>query len=106
LPTVGGSLLLAGSWLLTRVRAGRTSATIGCMSHRIEQEIMIDAPVDVVWRTITEPDQIRLWFADRVELDVRPGGAGTLVFDTPDGELATTLTVEAADEPHRLAYRW
>jgi uncharacterized protein YndB with AHSA1/START domain len=24
----------------------------------IEREVLIEAPVDVVWRTITEPDQI------------------------------------------------
>ena len=28
----------------------------------IEREIMIEAPVKVVWRTITEPDQISQWF--------------------------------------------
>ncbi len=25
---------------------------------QIERDVLIDAPVDVVWRTITEPDQI------------------------------------------------
>ena len=34
----------------------------------IDREILIEAPVEVVWRTITEPDQISQWFADRVEL--------------------------------------
>jgi uncharacterized protein YndB with AHSA1/START domain len=28
------------------------------------------APAEVVWRTITEPDQMSQWFADRVELVV------------------------------------
>ena len=36
--------------------------------YRIEREIVIDAPVEVVWRTITEPDQITEWFADTVDL--------------------------------------
>ena len=27
-------------------------------NFEIEREVVIDAPVDVVWRTITEPDQI------------------------------------------------
>ena len=26
--------------------------------YRIEREIVIEAPVEVVWRTITEPDQM------------------------------------------------
>jgi len=46
----------------------------------IEREIFIEAPAEVVWHTITEPDQIEKWFADRVELDLGPGGAGTFVF--------------------------
>jgi len=36
----------------------------------IERQILIEAPVKVVWRTITEPDQISQWFADKVELVV------------------------------------
>ncbi len=74
----------------------------------IEKEIVIDAPVDVVWRTITEPDQIRQWFADRVELDARPGGAGTLIFEhdggTPDH--VAPLVVETVDPPTHFTFRW
>jgi uncharacterized protein YndB with AHSA1/START domain len=74
----------------------------------IEREIMIDAPADVVWRTITEPDQIAQWFADRVELDLRPGGQGELFFDDKATTRAVTaaLVVEAVDPPHRFAFRW
>jgi uncharacterized protein YndB with AHSA1/START domain len=70
----------------------------------VEREILIDAPADVVWRTITEPEQIVQWFADRVELDARPGGAGTLVFE----EMSNTapLVVETVDPPHRFTFRW
>ena len=47
----------------------------------IEREILIEAPVKVVWRTITEPDQMSQWFADKVELvagfdDAKPGPFG------------------------------
>ena len=41
----------------------------------IDREVLIEAPAEVVWRTITEPDQITQWFASRVELVVEPGGA-------------------------------
>jgi uncharacterized protein YndB with AHSA1/START domain len=33
----------------------------------IEREVVIEAPAEVVWRTITEPGQMSQWFADRVE---------------------------------------
>jgi len=74
----------------------------------IEREVLIDAPADVVWRTITEPDQIARWFADKVELDLRPGGDGVLVFE----DKATTqpftapLVVVAVEPPRRFTYRW
>jgi DNA-binding transcriptional ArsR family regulator len=38
----------------------------------IEREVLIEAPTEVVWRAITEPDQMSLWFADRVDLVVEP----------------------------------
>ena len=74
----------------------------------IEREILIEAPADVVWRTITEPDQIEQWFADRVELDLSPGGGGTFVFEDSATSKAVTapIVVEAVEPPHRFAFRW
>jgi uncharacterized protein YndB with AHSA1/START domain len=75
--------------------------------YRIEREVLIEAPVDVVWRTITEPDQIAQWFADRVELEAKPGGRGTLAFENPGGATVTApLVVEAVEAPARFAFRW
>jgi uncharacterized protein YndB with AHSA1/START domain len=77
-------------------------------SVQIEREVVIAAPVDVVWRTVTEPEQISQWFADRVELDARPGGRGTLVFDNQGGDtvVSAPLVVEAMEAPTRFAFRW
>ena len=69
---------------------------------RIEREIMIDAPVEVVWRTITEPDQISQWFADRVELVVEPGALGFMEF----GDQGGPVVVETVDPPTRFSFRW
>jgi uncharacterized protein YndB with AHSA1/START domain len=44
---------------------------------RIEREIVIDAPVDVVWAVVTEPELISGWLSDSVELDLRPDGVET-----------------------------
>ena len=49
-------------------------ATMTSADRRIERQITIDARIETVWRTITEPDQIPLWFADVADLDARPGG--------------------------------
>ena len=69
---------------------------------QIEREIVIEAPVDVVWRTITEPDKISQWFAERAELDLKPGGQGLLVFDGQDDP----FVVEAVEPPTRFSFRW
>ena len=70
---------------------------------RIEREVVIDAPVEVVWRTITEPDQITRWFAERAELELAPGGEGYLGFDEQHGG---PIVVEAVDPPVRFSFRW
>jgi uncharacterized protein YndB with AHSA1/START domain len=72
----------------------------------IQRDIYIDAPADVVFRTITEPESITQWFADRVELDVQPGATGVLVFETGGGTKRAAVTVETVDRPHRLSFRW
>lgn len=68
----------------------------------IEREVLIDAPAEVVWRTITEPDQISQWFADRVDLVVEPGARGYLRF----GDQGGPVVVEVVDPPARFSFRW
>jgi uncharacterized protein YndB with AHSA1/START domain len=40
----------------------------------IERDILIDAPVEVVWSIVTEPEHVGRWLSDSVEIDLRPGG--------------------------------
>ena len=70
---------------------------------QIEREILIEAPVDVVWRVVTEPDQIKQWFSDEAELDLRVGGEGRLTFNA---RTSFPLQVEAVEPPRRFAFRW
>jgi uncharacterized protein YndB with AHSA1/START domain len=75
----------------------------------IEREVRIDAPVDVVWRVVTEPDQITRWFSDRAELELREGGDGVLTFLNEGTEyqpVVAPLVVVRAEAPHVFAYRW
>ena len=75
---------------------------------RIERDVVIEAPVEVVWRTITEPEQISQWFADRVELEAKPGGSGVFVFENDEGATIHTaqLVVESVEPPTRFSFRW
>lgn len=53
---------------------------------------IFDAPPERVFRAWTEPDLLKQWFAPlpwttpRVEIDVRPGGANTIVMRSPEGD--------------------
>jgi uncharacterized protein YndB with AHSA1/START domain len=73
-------------------------------SYEIEREIVIGAPAEVVWRTVTEPDQITQWFADRVELVLEPGGDGAMYFG--EGDEGGPLVVEVVEPPTRFSFRW
>jgi uncharacterized protein YndB with AHSA1/START domain len=68
----------------------------------IEREVLIEAPVNLVWRTITEPDQMSEWFADRVDLVVEPGAHGHMQF----GDQGGPVVVETVDPLTRFSFRW
>jgi uncharacterized protein YndB with AHSA1/START domain len=68
----------------------------------IEREILIEAPAEVVWRTITEPAQMSHWFADRVDLVVEPGAHGYMEF----GDQGGPVVVETVDAPTYFSFRW
>jgi uncharacterized protein YndB with AHSA1/START domain len=78
------------------------------VQNLIERDILIAAPAEVVWKVITEPDQITQWFSDAAQLDAHPGGQGTLTFGAKATNEAVTvpLQVEAFEPPHRFAFRW
>jgi uncharacterized protein YndB with AHSA1/START domain len=69
----------------------------------VTREIVFPAAPDEVWQALTDPDQLEEWFANEVELDARPGGAG--VFRWDDGE-EQHATVVVADPGERLVLDW
>jgi uncharacterized protein YndB with AHSA1/START domain len=70
---------------------------------RIEREILIDAPLDVVWAVITEPEHVGGWFSDAAVIDLRPGGEVTLTWE---GHGSERWRVETVDPPHFVSFRW
>ena len=69
----------------------------------VVREIVFPSPPDEVWEALTDADQLQEWFANDVELDPRPGGAG--VFRWDDGE-ERRATVVVAEPPERLVLDW
>jgi uncharacterized protein YndB with AHSA1/START domain len=73
------------------------------VAHRIEREIVIKAPVDVVWAVVTEPEHISGWFSDSVEIDLTPGGTLALHWE---GHGTRHGRVERVEPPHFFSFRW
>ena len=60
-------------------------------------------PVDAVWRTVTDPGELRHWFPTSVELELRVGAPMRFVHG--DGEVFEGELREL-DPPRRLAFLW
>lgn len=74
----------------------------------IEREIQVDAPPEVVFEVVSQPEHIRDWWY--AETDVRPvaGASGELVWADGDDPRAHVepMTVVVADRPRRFTFRW
>jgi uncharacterized protein YndB with AHSA1/START domain len=71
--------------------------------QQIEREILIEAPVEVVWAVVTEPEHVSGWFSDSVELDLRPGGAMAVHWS---GHGTVPGRVERVEPPQLFSFRW
>jgi uncharacterized protein YndB with AHSA1/START domain len=63
----------------------------------------IAAPVEKVWRAISEGEGIASWFAFQADTDPRPGG---FVFLSWDGAWESRMTIEALEPLRRLRHTW
>ena len=66
------------------VRSGRGG------TRQQTHEIVIDAPIEAVWKAISDGEELTRWFVD--EATVTPGLGGTISIQSSPG-LGTTVTV-------------
>jgi len=69
----------------------------------IRREIVLPARREDVWEALTEPERLEDWFANEVDLDVRPGGGAS--FRWSNGEERHATVVEATPS-ERLVLDW
>jgi uncharacterized protein YndB with AHSA1/START domain len=74
---------------------------------------MFDAPVELVYDVLTQPEHVRNWFApfeDTIticDIDLRVGGDYHIVFVTPDGrECSFRGTYLELERPDRIVDTW
>jgi uncharacterized protein YndB with AHSA1/START domain len=69
----------------------------------IRKEIVLPAPREEVWDALTEPGRLEDWFANDVEIDLRPGGGASFRWSNGEQRHATVTEVEPE---RRLAFEW
>jgi uncharacterized protein YndB with AHSA1/START domain len=69
----------------------------------IRKEIVLPAPREDVWSALTDPDELESWFANDVELDLRPGGGAVFRWSNGESRHATITEIEPGE---RLAFEW
>jgi uncharacterized protein YndB with AHSA1/START domain len=72
-------------------------------SDRIEREIVIDAPQEVVWSVVTEPEQMSRWLTDRAEYEATPGAHGALTWKKHG---SYDIRIQQVERPRLFSYRW
>lgn len=87
-------------------------------SDRIEKEVLLNAPLQRVWRAISDSDEFGQWFGVRFDGPFVAGAdvSGVITPTTVDEDVAAaqepyagtrdTWHIVAVEAPYRLAYRW
>lgn len=74
----------------------------------IEREIHIDAPPEVVFEVISQPEHVREWWYADTDIQAMAGSTGELVWADGDNPRAHVepLTVIVAEPPRLFSFRW
>jgi uncharacterized protein YndB with AHSA1/START domain len=90
----------------------------GTGTDRIEKTVVLRAPVERVWRAITDADEFGRWFGaefegpfargERVTATIRPTQVDPEVAAHQEAYagMRFVVWVEAMEAPHRFAFRW
>lgn len=77
------------------------------MSDRIEKTTDVKAPIERVWRALTDHEEFGQWFKVRLDDPFVPGGESTGMITYPGYEhIKWHATVIRMEPPHVFAYTW
>ncbi|MEV4617770.1 SRPBCC domain-containing protein [Asanoa sp. NPDC049573] len=74
----------------------------------IEREIHVDAPPEVVFEVVSQPEHIRDWWYADTDVRPVPGSTGELVWADGDNPRANAvpMSVVAVEPPRLFSFRW
>jgi uncharacterized protein YndB with AHSA1/START domain len=70
---------------------------------RIDRETTLRRHPEDVWTALTTAEGLGAWLGERAEIDLRPGGVGSITFASG---LTVELRVERVEKPTIFAYTW
>src|SRR5690242_17717037 len=77
------------------------------VDDRIDRTIELAAPVDRVWRALTTPAEISVWFRVGIEGPLTPGSDVWMTWAEPNQPVKRfRVRVVEMDPPRRFAWEW
>ncbi len=74
------------------------------MTERVvEKTLHFQASRERVWKAITDPTELAMWFGDEAELDLRVGGDGAMTWENHG---RYEMRVEELEPPRRIVWSW
>jgi uncharacterized protein YndB with AHSA1/START domain len=70
---------------------------------RIERVIELKQSRATVWTALTTAEGLASWFGHQATIDLRPGGAATMSWDSGD---KAAMRVERVEEPEVFGFTW
>lgn len=75
--------------------------------NRIEKKILLKAPIERVWRAISDARELGAWFGVRFEAGFEPGKPARGQITTQGYEHVTfNCQIERMEAPHHFSMRW
>ena len=72
----------------------------------IERHLRIDAPPEVVFDVVSNPEHVRQWWPDEANYDATPGSPGEVVFTHAGERVTVAFQVVEAIPPRLFSFRW
>jgi uncharacterized protein YndB with AHSA1/START domain len=88
------------------IRESRHVQPLSCgydaVMETVTRHVQLALTADALWAAITDRDTLEAWLGERVDVDLRPGGAGVII----DNGVARDVVVQSVDEGRGWTFEW